>query len=395
MNKKVKLGILFLLVCIVSLEFINSLPNEICVLKSQTVACDFDGPVKLVNNTKNEFSISGKNSIKGEDVGEYTCDMKLFGLIKIKSTNVKVIDSKKVYPIGLPVGLYLKTDGVMVAKTSRFKTEKGKSVYPAKGIEKGDYITAINNIQVSNKAQLVYLINRNGHKKMILTIKNTQEVKQIEVMPYKNSKGIYMVGIWVRDDTQGIGTVTFADAKGNYKGLGHGINDLDTGELLNSSQGNIYNANIWGIKKGKVGEPGGICGTIDYDENNIIGTINGNTESGIGGVINTNIIESLELKSVPIGLKKDVKIGEAYIQLVLDGKVEKYKVYIERLDSTRNDKNMIIRIDDDNLLNKTNGIVQGMSGCPIIQNGKLIGAITHVLVNDPERGYGILIENML
>ena len=349
-------------------------------------------------NVENKTSIrlNGKNTIYSGEKGEYSGKYKMFGIVPIKNTKVKVVDKRKVYPVGLPVGLYLKTQGVMIIDDGQVISKNGEKLCPAKGlVKKGDYITEFNGKTVSNKSQLSYLINENKEKIVTLTVKNNNITKKISIKPVSDKNGNYMLGIWVRDDSQGIGTVTFITKDNKYCALGHGISDIDTGELLSSNNGTIFKANIWGIRKGESGKPGGLCGSIEYNNKNIIGDITKNCVCGLYGNMDKKIISGYNISEKEIGLQSEIKKGEASIQFIADGNVNIYKIEIENIYANAKEKNMVIKITDKRLLNKTGGIVQGMSGSPIIQNGKVIGAVTHVMINDPTRGYGILAENML
>jgi stage IV sporulation protein B len=374
----------------------DNLPNTIFVNSNQMTKYEFSMPVSLDVENSNKINFSGTNNIYSGNTGEYEGKYKLFGVISLKKTNVRVVDKTEVYPIGLPIGMYLKTQGVMIINSGEVTNENGETVSPAKEkVNAGEYITKFNDITVSNKAQLSYLIQENKTKEVTLTIKGDNEVKKIHITPVKSDTGEYMLGIWVRDDTQGIGTMTFITEENKFSALGHGISDIDTGKLLSCNDGTIYNATIWGIKKGEKGSPGGLCGTIAYNENNKIGTILKNTNSGLFGVINTDIAAAYGIEKMELGLHSDIKKGSAQIQMIIDGKVNLYDIKIQEINYNIKEKNLVLEITDKKLLEKTNGIVQGMSGCPIIQNGKIIGAVTHVMVNEPKKGYGIFAENML
>ena len=377
----------------------KNLPNTIFVNSNDNANYEFGIPVSLnINKStgKDKITLTGKNNIITGKVGSYTGKYKLFGILPVKNTKVNVIDKTYVYPVGLPIGLYLKTQGVMVIGSGCFENVKGEKINPAKDkIESGDYIIKFNEHIISNKAQLVYLIKENKNKPVVFTIKSNSGIKLVKLKPVKSKNGNYMFGIWVRDDSQGIGTVTFITKDNKYCALGHGISDIDTGELLSSNNGTIFKANIWGIRKGESGKPGGLCGSIEYNNKNIIGDITKNCVCGLYGNMDKKIISGYNISEKEIGLQSEIKKGEASIQFIADGKVNIYKIEIENIYANAKEKNMVIKITDKRLLNKTGGIVQGMSGSPIIQNGKVIGAVTHVMINDPTRGYGILAENML
>ena len=250
----------------------------------------FSMPVSLDVTGENTVKLSGENDIYSGEKGNYKGKYKLFGIFDLKNTNVKVVDKEYAYPVGLPVGLYLKTQGVMIIGTGDIDTGTGDKISPAKNkVNEGEYIVKFNDISVSNKAQLSYLINENGNKEVLLTVRNETGIRAVKIKPERNSDGEYMLGIWVRDDSQGIGTITYVTDDGKYRALGHGISDIDTGKLLSSHNGTIYNANIWGVKKGEKGKPGGLCGTILYNENNVLGNIEDNRFCGLSGTINSDI----------------------------------------------------------------------------------------------------------
>ncbi|MCD8118146.1 MAG: hypothetical protein LUE29_01405, partial [Lachnospiraceae bacterium] len=221
--------------------------------------------------------------------------------------------------------------------------------------------------------------------------------REIVIQPVKDANGEYKLGLWVRDDTQGIGTLTFITAEGAYGALGHGISDVDTGELFASRGGTLYIANIWGIIKGIPGTPGGLCGMIYYEEKNELGTILKNTDTGIYGNANETMLAEYAGEAIEIGYKQEVAVGAASVYVNIEGEAKAYDIRIIGVNySEDNDhKGLIIEVTDEQLLELTGGIIQGMSGSPIIQNGRLIGAVTHVFVQDATKGYGIFIEDML
>lgn len=209
------------------------------------------------------------------------------------------------------------------------------------------------------------------------------------------------MGMWVRDDTQGIGTMTYLTGDGNYAALGHGISDIDTGELLDSEGGILYQANVWGIKKGEAGSPGALYGMISYEDSKILGSISENTSIGIYGSVNEQeeiikMIEKYHLEPVEMAGHQEIETGKAYIRSFVSGEVCDYEVEIQKInENSSKNKGIVLKVTDERLLSLTNGIVQGMSGTPILQNGKLIGAVTHVFVNDSTMGYGIFADIMM
>ena len=311
-------------------------------------------------------------------------------------------DGTEIFPCGFSVGIYLETEGVLVVGTDTITGVDGLNYEPSNRIVKeGDYIVAVNNINVSAKSQLGFLINKYGNKPVTLRLLRDGKEIEVKVTPVCTGKNEYKIGVWVKDDSQGIGTMTYIMYDGNFGALGHGISDTDTKKLLSAENGRIYEANIWGITKGKSGTPGSLCGSINYDEKNIMAAIEENCSIGIYGNIGgyrdiLDLIEEYDLKPMEVCSKKDVKLGKAYIKTALDGKVKDYEIEITELDiDSDNNKGMVIKVVDEELIEKTGGIVQGMSGSPIIQDGKIVGAVTHVFVRDSKLGYGIFIENML
>lgn len=300
------------------------------------------------------------------------------------NVTAKITKGEKIYPCGFPIGVYLETDGVMVIGTGTITGLDGLTYEPSiSKIQSGDYIVAINDIDVSSKSQLIFLINKYGKEDIVLTVRRKAKLIDIKISPVKVENEEYKLGIWVRDDSQGIGTMTFVTDGDEFGALGHGISDVDTGELLNAAGGTLYGASIWGIKKGEAGNPGGLYGVISYENKNILGEIKENTGIGIYGKIESGeVIEKFGLEPVEIGKKEEIQVGKALIRTCVTGKVEDYEIYIESVDTEcDSNKGMVIQVTDKELLKLTNGIVQGMSGSPIIQNGKLIGAVTHVCVN--------------
>ena len=311
-------------------------------------------------------------------------------------------DGTKLYVGGFTVGIYLETEGALVVGTDVVTGEDGLNYDPAYGkIKAGDYIVALNNINVSAKSQLSFLVNKYGDEDITLTLKRGNEIMDVVISPVAVGNGEYKIGAWVKDDSQGIGTVTYITNTGDFGALGHGISDTDTKELLGAENGRIYVANIWGITKGRAGSPGSLCGSIDYEESMILGAIEENCNIGIYGNLSeykqvSEIVEQYGLKPAEICARKDVKLGQAYIRCSVDDQIKDYEIEITELKkNVEGNKGIVLKVVDEELLEITGGIVQGMSGSPILQNGKIIGAVTHVFVRDSKLGYGIFIEEML
>lgn len=345
-------------------------------------------------------NLSRPVTVMANRMQEYTMDVKLFGVIPFKTVNVQVIPDKMLVPAGVPIGIYVKTDGILVIAQGDFEGMDHTRKEPAKHLlQAGDYILKADEQEVASKADFTKKISESGGRDMVLTIRREEEIFDIKVHPEQNVNGEYKLGIWIRDNAQGVGTMTYLDEDASFGALGHGINDTDTALLMEVKGGSLYKTEIIAIKKGQGGTPGELTGVIDYNLSNKIGTIDTNSVEGIFGTVDLKGADTVSGEAMPIGLKQDVEPGKAQILCCVDGeKIPKsYDVNIKavHLDHDNINRGIELEVTDAALLEQTGGIVQGMSGSPILQNGKIVGAVTHVLVNDPTRGYGIFIENML
>ncbi|MBS6204486.1 MAG: SpoIVB peptidase [Firmicutes bacterium] len=345
-------------------------------------------------------NLSRPVTVMANRMQEYTMDVKLFGVIPFKTVNVQVIPDKMLVPAGVPIGIYVKTDGILVIAQGDFEGMDHTRKEPAKHLlQAGDYILKADEQEVVSKADFTKKISESGGRDMVLTIRREEEIFDIKVHPEQNVNGEYKLGIWIRDNAQGVGTMTYLDEDASFGALGHGINDTDTALLMEVKGGSLYKTEIIAIKKGQGGTPGELTGVIDYNLSNKIGTIDTNSVEGIFGTVDLKGVDTVSREAMPIGLKQDVEPGKAQILCCVDGeKIPKsYDVNIKavHLDHDNINRGIELEVTDAALLEQTGGIVQGMSGSPILQNGKIVGAVTHVLVNDPTRGYGIFIENML
>lgn len=392
----------------------QAVPDRVSIIQNQEEDFSFGLPLKATiisdseevslgnesNIPADQITISGRqhfSMIAGEQ-GSYQVGLKLFGLIKLKDIQVDVVDTRYAIPCGSPIGIYLKSDGVMVIGTGRITGPDGMEVEPAFGILKtGDYIEAFNGKPMKTKEDLISAVNDSGGQDSVVTVRRDGEPIDVSVKPIASSDGKYKLGAWVRDDTQGIGTITYVDMNGNFGALGHGISDSDTGDLVETSQGALYSTEIMGIEKGTIGKPGLLSGVIYYGPQSHMGDISQNTNEGIFGTVNQQFKKQLTGEPMEIACRQDVKPGVAYIRSNVSGELEDYEIEIQKVDynASHKNKSMVIKVTDPRLLELTGGIVQGMSGSPIIQDGKLAGAVTHVFVQDASRGYGILIENMM
>ncbi|MDM8125321.1 SpoIVB peptidase [Mediterraneibacter glycyrrhizinilyticus] len=299
---------------------------------------------------------------------------------------------------GMPVGIYMETDGVLVLNTEEIEGIDGKDYEPAADVvESGDYITAVNHHEISGKADLLSAVGQIDGGDVVLTLRRGEDMLDRTISPVECETGEYKLGIWVRDNVQGLGTITFLTEQSRFGALGHGISDTDTNMLMTIDNGRVYRTSIQDITKGYSGSPGTMEGIIVYNKYNILGTIDKNTEAGIYGSIDK--IDDLFDEQIPIetASKEEIEIGDAKIRCYIDNEIKEYDIRVTDIDMTSSEinKGLVIQVTDPELLEKTGGIIQGMSGSPIIQNGKLIGAVTHVFVQDSTMGYGIFIENML
>ena len=300
------------------------------------------------------------------------------------------------YPGGIPFGVKFYTDGIIVIGFSDVEGENGKCnpAYDA-GIRLKDVITKVNGKEISRASDLTGAVEGSDGKAISLTyVRGGKEFTAHITPKYSSAEGRYKSGLWIRDSGAGIGTVTFIDPHSlTFAGLGHGICDGDTGELIPMDRGSVLDVKINGLAKGTPGAPGEIKG---YFSSGKTGTLIGNTTCGVYGVLGA-LPKSLPSEPLPLATRNEISEGTAYIWCTLDDSgPQKYSIKISDINRSANgNKCFAISITDKALIEKTGGIVQGMSGSPIIQNGKLVGAVTHVLINDPTMGYGIFIENML
>lgn len=298
-------------------------------------------------------------------------------------------------PMGKTVGISIECEGVLVVSLNEVNTPEGV-VTPGldAGLKPGDMITHVNSDEISTLDDFQTAIEKVPGEIMTVRIKRDSEEMQLNLTPALNSDGINELGLWLRDSMAGIGTVTFYDPEnGTYGALGHSVSDIEAGIVVPLKSGSIMPANIISIIRGEAGMPGELQGEFEFGNN--IGTINSNTDAGIFGVIeNTAVTEGAQ--PIPVGSENDIELGDATILSNISGEeIEEYSIEISRIFSGGDNRKVMITVTDQRLLDATGGIVQGMSGSPIIQNGKLVGAVTHVLINNPEKGYGISMDNML
>lgn len=371
--------------------FENTISDDFKIKKGEQLNIDSFIPIKGVfNGTK-----ASQGTLQQKAGDEFELKLKLFGVIPFSTVNVSVVDELQVVVLGNPFGMRLYTEGVLIIDLTDVETKDG-NINPAKkaGLKKGDYILSVDGIKVTNNEDLSYIVEKSKGKEMDFLISRENKKMHIKLCPALSKEtATYKIGVWIRDSSAGIGTLTFYSPTTHVIcGLGHGICDEDTGTLLELNSGEIVDAEIISVKKGTIGGPGQLKGKFGYET---IGSISLNCYKGVYSIPTSNI--SLE-NLTEIALKQEISEGEAKILCTIDGnKPELFTCNIEIRNSAYHSdtQNMMVTVTDKKLLEKAGGIVQGMSGAPILQNGKLVGAVTHVLVDDPTKGYAIFAENML
>jgi len=396
------------------LSLIALTPSQMTVLAGEEYRVEFFSPFslqlsaeasglhveKLGNGERTSF-FSMPYALKGTKYGQNRIQLSLFGIVPVKDITVNVIPARELIVCGNTVGIRLYIKGILVVGISGVLTPDGKEVLPVRdtGIEPGDFIIAVNNKEVEKISDLSRIINESGGKEITLKFIHDSKVVESRVTPVQSIEdGKYRIGIWVRDSTAGIGTLTYIEEEtGKFGALGHGITDIDTGILMPVKNGDLLRSSVYGIRKGLQGNPGELQGDF-LKSPEVIGEIYWNTAFGVFGKIDSSFMAEVKGRKYPVGTRSMVREGPATILSNIHGEeVEEFSVEIQKIarKNLSGPKSMIIKITDPRLLSETGGIIQGMSGSPIIQNGRIIGAVTHVLVNDPTKGYGIFIETML
>ena len=387
--------IIFILIIYIYVCNISMLPNNIILMQGEALNLNTFLGINIKNSNVVTASSNLNNSIV-EETGKMELKLNLFNLFSVKDVTVNVIPKTTVVPLGKAIGMKLYTEGVLVVGMSEIE---GKKPYENSGIETGDKIIEINNIEISNTDELIQCVNNsNGSNVEIKYINDKNEEEVANILPAKTSNNEYKLGLWVRDAAAGVGTITFYEpSTGEFGALGHGINDVDTYELIDIANGELVNTNIIDIVKGEEGSPGEIRGIIEGERT--IGSISKNTSFGVyGNVLDTTKLSINKNSELEVANRSEIKTGKAQIMCELEnGKVQNYEIEIQKifLENNSDNKSMLIKVTDKELIEKTGGIIQGMSGAPIIQNGKFIGAVTHVLVNDPQMGYAVFGDLMI
>ncbi len=398
------------LVCALYYKIDSSIPSVIHLRAGREETFDFGIPAKAEvvsvsgRDTSNipqgavNIDLSESVTLRAAMEDSYQLQVKLFGFLNFKNIEIQVIEDQQLIPVGSIVGIYVQTNGILVIGTGEFRSVTGEDCAPGKDILKtGDYIREVNGAEVTDKEDFIQLVRDSGGQPIQLTVERQGQLLQKTITPMQDAAGEYKIGVWVRDSAQGVGTMTYIDGEGNFGALGHGITDVDTGTLMQMDEGTLYKADVVEIKKGTAGDPGEMTGMIIYSDDRILGEITDNCSQGIFGTCDEQALKLENRKALPIGLKQEIVKGAAQMLCSIDGVTAYYDIEITgiNLDNDNVNRGIEFSVTDAGLIERTGGIVQGMSGSPIIQNGKIIGAVTHVLVNSPTKGYGVFIENML
>lgn len=393
--------VFFLSIIYVYTLVIENIPKEIVVFEGEEISMKTLLGISIKDEKLETIETSSSNTNKiSDEVGKSSLEVSLFDNITLKNVEVSVLPKITVIPVGNMAGVKLYTNGVLVVGMSEIegKDKKKYKPYENTGIEEGDTIIKINEEEIESTNDLIEVVNMSEGNEIKLEYIHEDETKECSIRPVETGRNEYKLGLWVRDSAAGVGTVTFYDPETKTFGaLGHGITDIDTNELINISSGEFITTRILNITKGESGNPGKIQGTIENQTN--IGKISKNTRFGIYGIVDN--LASLNIdtsKEMEVALREEIQEGKATILCSLDNQNPKeYEIEIQKIYKENNydNKSMKIRVTDEDLLEKTGGIIQGMSGSPIIQNGKFVGAVTHVLVNNSQEGYAVFGDMML
>lgn len=390
-NLKHVIIIIFLILIYIYVANITLIPNSIVLLQGEEFKFR---KVFGVETLETAITSNSKYNISNVEVS-------LFGKLPLKNVAVTTIENAKVVPVGKIIGLKLYTNGVLVVGMSEIEGENSilSKPYENSDIKEGDTILKINENEIEDIENLKRVVNNSNGKNLELTLLREGSIVTSNITPIQTKNKEYKLGLWVKDAATGVGTMTFYDQESKvYAVLGHGITDSDTDSLINIDSGELVTSRIISIKKGEVERPGEIKGTILNQKT--IGEVIKNTQFGIYGRLNN--LTSLNIdtsKEIDVALRNEITLGEAKVLCAIDNSnvAKEYSIEIEKIyiDNNFNNKSMLIKVTDEELLEKTGGIIRGLSGAPIIQNEKFIGAITNVLVSNPEIGYAIFGDLMI
>lgn len=387
--------IIVLLILLIYVSNITNIPDSILLFKGENFNVKTALGIKINENADKKIIQTSADIDTENFVEKKTLSVSFLNIFTIKEIEINEIPQAEVVPLGNIVGLRLYASGVLVIG----KTEiKGEKPYKTSTIKEGDLITAVNSKKVETTTDLITSVNDSKGNSIEITYVREGIIYTTTIEPVKTDKDEYKLGLWVRDGAIGVGTISYYEPSTKYfAALGHPIIDTDTGEIVSIKEGELVNASVISIKKGEEGNPGEIKGSLKSDEK--IGQISTNTEFGIYGTLDN--LSSLNIdkeNKIKVALREEIKTGDAKVLLTLeDGIRKEYDVKIKKIykNNDKDNKSMLIEIVDEDLKNLTGGIIQGMSGAPLIQNGKFIGAITHVLVNNSELGYAVFGDLMI
>ncbi|HZK28325.1 MAG TPA: SpoIVB peptidase [Thermoclostridium sp.] len=406
--------LLFVVIVALYISLVVFTPNQMTVLAGEEYRVEFFSPFQLqlsaqtsgiqiekVNMGNKSSMFSMPYSLKCTQYGSNKLQLSLFGVVPVKDIEVNAIPARELIVCGNTVGIRLYIKGILVVGISGVLTPDGNEVLPVEGsgLKPGDFIIEVNNKEINDITSFSKIVNDSKDKAVALKFLHEDRIIETRVTPIQCVEdGKYRLGIWVRDSTAGIGTLTYVEEEtGKFGALGHGITDIDTGTMMPVKDGELLKSAVYAIRKGMQGTPGELQGDF-LKSPVVIGDIYWNTAFGVFGQINKNSLTVMDGKKYPVGTRSMVKEGPATIISNIRGEeIEEFSVEVQKIAKKNllGPKSMIIKITDPRLLSETGGIIQGMSGSPIIQDGRIIGAVTHVLINDPTRGYGIFIETML
>jgi len=385
--------LIVLTIIFVYITNISAIPEKLILFQNEDYELNLLKGIEIAENSENK--------IKTDIIGEIKIKLKALGIIPVKDISVSVVPEQLVIPAGETLGVKLYSKGVLVVGKSIVEGLDGRDYEPYENskIEIGDIILEINKKEVETIEDVKNIVENSNGEKLLIKYKKDDIVVEDEIIPIKSIDGNgYKIGLWIRDGAMGIGTLSFVDKEtGKFAALGHGVSDTDTKEKIQIGSGTLNTAKIVSITASKKDNPGEILGVLD--SNKVIGNIEKNSEIGIyGNLMPTKLNDYDESNAVKIASRNEIKLGKASILCTLENdKTEEYEIEIQKkyLDKDASSKCMIIKVTDERLLAKTGGIIQGMSGSPILQNGKLIGAITHVFVSDATRGYAVFADMMI
>lgn len=388
-NFKITITFFILIMLYIYVANITLIPEQIILLENEPykikkfIGVDTIETVSTANDNGNTLNV----------------DVTLFGN-KVKNITVDTIENVEVVPIGKIIGMKLYTNGVLIVGMSEIENMENELVSPFANcdIKEGDTIVKVNETEIENIDNLKNVVNRCNGENVLLTLVRDGTVVTSNITPVQTESDEYKLGLWVKDAATGVGTITYYEKNtGSFAALGHGIVDNDTDKLIDIDSGEVVTSDVMSITKAEINRPGEIRGTIINQKT--IGNVQKNTQFGIYGRLEN--LASLNIdasQAMPVALRDEIQMGDAKLLCSLDGKTNKeYDIKIEKIYTNNNydNKSMLIRITDEDLLEKTGGIIRGLSGAPILQNGKFVGAVTNVLVSNPEIGYAIFGDMMI